>query len=120
MVKRTGPQNLELKNLIDKLKVLGNKNNVPLWKRIARDLERPTRIRRKVNIYKINKYTRENEIALVPGKVLSMGELTKKVTVASYQFSDAAKEKINSVGKTISISELIKEDPKGKRIRIIG
>lgn len=122
MVKRTGPQNLELQKLILELKILGDKHNINLWKRIAKELEKPRRIRRKVNLYKINKYTRDNEIALVPGKVLSLGELNKKITVAAYQFSDTAREKINSIGKAISIKELIEKNPnpKGKRIRIIG
>jgi len=122
MVKRTGPQTLELQNLIDDLKIIGNKNKIDMWKRVAKELERPRRARRKVNLYKIDKHTRENEIALVPGKVLSIGELTKKVTVAAYQFSDTAREKINSIGKAISIKELLDKNhnPKGKRIRIIG
>jgi len=122
MVKRTGPQTLELQNLIQDLKVFGGKNNINLWKRIAKELEAPRRRRRKVNLYRINKTIRDNEIALVPGKVLSLGELHKKVTVAAYQFSGNAKEKINHIGKAISIRELIEKypDPKGKRIRIIG
>tara|TARA_Y100000034_G_C6897857_1_gene414408 strand:+ start:2264 stop:2626 length:363 start_codon:yes stop_codon:yes gene_type:complete len=120
MVKRTGPQTLELKELIHDLKTLGGKDNINLWKRVAKDLERPTRIRRKANLYKIDESIRDNEIALIPGKVLSMGELTKKITVAAYQFSENAEEKINKVGKAISIRELMKENPKGKRIRIIG
>jgi len=120
MVKRTGPQTLELKELINDLKELGGKKDINLWKRVAKDLERSTRIRRKANLYKIDKNTRDNEIALVPGKVLSMGDLTKKITVAAYQFSESAEEKINKVGKAISIRELMKENPKGKRIRIIG
>ena len=121
MVKRIGPQNLELKNLIEDLKILGNKEDVRLWKRIADDLERPTNARRKVNLYKIDKHTREGETALVPGKVLSLGNLTKKRTIAAYQFSDNALIKINeSKGKAISIKELMKENPKGKKVRIIG
>jgi large subunit ribosomal protein L18e len=117
MVKRTGPQNLELKNLISELKIIGNKNKINLWKRIAKELEKPTRIRREVNIYKINKYTKDGEIALVPGKVLSLGELNKKITVAAYQFSENAKEKINHIGKAISIKELVEKNPnpKGKK-----
>ena len=120
MTKRTGPTNQNLINLITELKVLANKENVRLWKRIAKDLERPTRIRRSVNIYKINKYTKDKETALIPGKVLSQGDLTKKISVAAFTFSDKAKEKINKIGKTLSIQELIKENPKGKNIRIIG
>ncbi len=120
MSKRTGPTTLELRNLIFELKKLASKQKIKLWKRIAEDLEKPTRIRREVNLYKINKYTRKDEIALVPGKVLSMGNLDKKITIAAYKFSKQAEEKINKIGKAISIKELIKENPKGRKIRIIG
>jgi len=119
-MKRTGPQTLELKDLIKELKTLASKEDVKLWKRIASDLEKPTRIRRKTNLYKINKYTKDDETAIVPGKVLSLGELTKKITIAAYQFSDASLNKINKIGKAISIQELIKQNPKGKKVRIIG
>ncbi len=118
MTKRTGPQNLELKLLIRKLKKLSNKENVKIWKRIASDLEKPTRKRRKVNIYKINKYTREGETAIIPGKVLSLGSLNKKITIAAYQFSEAAKEKLKN--NAVTIEQLITKNPKGKKLRIIG
>ncbi|MEK6841071.1 MAG: 50S ribosomal protein L18e, partial [Nanoarchaeota archaeon] len=120
MAKHTGPTTLELRKLIIELRKLASKQKVKLWKRIANDLEKPTRKRREVNLYKINKYTRNNEIALVPGKVLSLGNLDKKLTIAAYQFSKQAKEKINKIGKAITIKELIKENPKGKKVRIIG
>jgi large subunit ribosomal protein L18e len=120
MVKRTGPTNPVLINLIRSLKKLSTKEKVNIWKRVAKDLEKPTRIRRKVNLYKINKYTRLNEIALVPGKILSEGELTKKITIAALQFSEKAKQKINKIGKAISIQELMKQNPKGKKVRIMG
>ncbi len=120
MAKRTGPTNKNLSNLISELKELSIKEKVNVWKRIANDLSKPTRQRRKTNIYKINKYTKEDEIALVPGKVLGLGELSKKITVAAFQYSDVAKEKINKIGKAITIKELIKQNPKGKKVRIIG
>ena len=34
--------------------------------------------------------------------------------------SKEAKEKINKTGKAITIKELIKENPKGSKVRIIG
>jgi len=119
-MKRTGPDNLHLKNLIKELKDLAIKEKVGLWKRIAKELERSTRQRRSVNIYKIDKNVKNNEIALVPGKVLSEGKLTKKIKVSAFSFSEKAKEKINKKGKAITIEELIKENPKGKDVRIIG
>ncbi|MAF50924.1 MAG: 50S ribosomal protein L18e [Nanoarchaeota archaeon] len=120
MVKRTGPQTLVLRDLIRELTSIGKKNKVKLWLRIAKDLSRPTRIRRAVNLYKIDKHTREGETALVPGKVLSVGDLTKNLTIAAYQFSDKAEEKINKNGKAIKLQELLKNNPEGKKVRIIG
>jgi large subunit ribosomal protein L18e len=120
MVKRTGPQNLTLKNLIRELNTLGKENKSKLWLRIANDLSKPTRIRRTANLYKIDKNTREGETAIVPGKVLSVGELTKPLTIAAYQFSEKALDKINKVGKAIKIQELLKTNPEGKKVRIIG
>jgi len=120
MVKRTGPTNPNLKELIHSLKKLSLEKKVKIWKRIALDLEKPTRQRRQVNIYNINKSTKDNEIAIIPGKVLSDGELTKKITVAALNFSEKAKEKINKAGKAISIQDLMKENPQGKNTRIIG
>ena len=120
MVKRTGPTNPILRKLIRDLEKLASKEKVNLWKRIAYELNMPARKRREADIFRIERYTRASEIALVPGKVLSNGNLTKKITVAAYQFSEQAREKINKIGKAISIQQLIKENPKGKKIRIIG
>ncbi|MBW3004073.1 50S ribosomal protein L18e [Candidatus Woesearchaeota archaeon] len=112
-----GPTNLELKNLILDLK----KKESKLWKRIVKDLQKPSRIRRKVNIYKINKYTRPDETALVPGKVLSLGNIDKKITIAALSFSDAAVKKITAAGaKPITINQLFRQNPEGKKVRIIG
>jgi len=120
-MKRTGPTNPRLKQLILDLKLLGNKQKIALWKRIAKDLERPTRIRRKVNLEKIEKHLRDGETALVPGKLLSIGHLTKKAEIAAYQASTSALEKIQKAGsKFLTIEELMKNNPNGKKVRIIG
>ena len=120
MAKRTGPTNLSTRKLIADLRSLGTKEKAPIWKRIADDLTRTTRTRREVNLLTIEKAIENDEIALVPGKVLSQGKLTKKVTVASFKVSEKAKEKINKEGKSITIQQLMKENPKGKKVRIIG
>ena len=119
-MKKAGSTNPILTGLITELKKKANEHGVNIWKRIAEDLEKPTRQRRIVNLYKINKYTKENETIIVPGKVLAVGDLDHNVTVAAFAFSGAALDKINKMGKAMSINELIQEDPKGKRIRILG
>ena len=72
------------------------------------------------NIYKIEKYAKDNEIVVVPGKVLGTGMLNKKVTVAAYNFSQEAYSKINAKGNAISIKNLVQKNPKGEKIRLMG
>ena len=120
-MKRTGPTNQSLLVLINELKKQSIEQKVPLWKRIATDLERPTRNRRIVNLSRISRYAKENETIIVPGKVLAGGDLGQKLTIAAFKFSDSAKDKIEKSGsKIVQISEFLKESPKGKKIRIIG
>lgn len=120
-MKRTGPTNPLLQDLIGELKKRGNEQSVNLWKSIASDLEKPTRQRRVVNLSRINRHTKENEIIIVPGKVLGSGMLNHKLTISAYQFSDQAKDKIEKAGaEIVPLLELSKEKPNGKKIRIIG
>ena len=112
--------NEQLIQLVKDLKKLSIEKKAGLWKRIALDLEKSTRARRVVNLYKLDKNMKDSETAVVPGKVLGVGEIDKKVTVAAYSFSAQAKDKINKVGKAITIPELMKLDVKPSEVRIIG
>ncbi len=121
MTKLTGATNPMLMGLIEDLKKNSVEQKVNIWNKIASDLSRPTRKRRIVNLSKINRHTKENETIIVPGKVLGSGILDHKLTISAYQFSDSAKEKLAKAGaKIVPLGDLIKESPKGKRIRIIG
>ena len=119
-MKPTGPTNPLLMGLIEELKKKSVDQKVNIWEKLASDLSRPTRKRRIVNLSKINRYSKENETVVVPGKILSVGQLTKKLNVAAFNFSKEAEQKINQVGKTITIQQLIKDNPKGKKVRILG
>jgi large subunit ribosomal protein L18e len=113
-------KNNTTETLIQHLKKTAIEQKVPLWTRIAEDLEKPTRARRIVNIFKIDMYAKEGDIVIVPGKVLGEGDLTKKVTVAAFAFSDEARAKITKSGKALTIPELVKQNPKGQKVRILG
>jgi large subunit ribosomal protein L18e len=112
--------NMHLRKLIASLSKLSNESKVKIWDAVAADLAKPTRIRRKVNLTRLNVYVKAGETVVVPGKVLGTGDLSKKMTVAAWRFSDSAFEKINKVGTAISIEELMKKNPKGSKVRIIG
>jgi len=115
---RTGPTNYQLNCLLTELQPKARIN--PFWKKVVEDLRKPSRQRRMVNVYKIQQYAQEGETILVPGKVLSVGELTKKVTVAAINFSAEARRKINAHGETITIQELLQQNPEGRKVRILG
>jgi len=121
MAKKNNKTNPELKELIHSLKKHANLNNVMLWKDIAERFEKPLNNWPVVNLNRINRTINEKETALIPGKVLSDGNLDKKINIAAWSFSEKAVEKIKkSGGKTLTINEIMKENPKGKNIRIIG
>ena len=114
---KTNPQ---LNQLINILKEKAYQEEVPLWKDLARRLERPTRRQAEVNISRINRHTSDDETVLVPGKVLGSGALDHKVQVAALDFSQTAVEKILSAGgKCLDITHLVEENPQGSKIKII-
>lgn len=112
-MKKTVPR---LQKLIRNLRKLSREKNIKMWRVIADELEKSTRRRRRVNIEKINRVTKEGETIIVPGKVLGDGEIDHKINVAAYQFSENAKNKLNCM----TIEELIEKNPKGSKVRIIG
>jgi len=118
---KSGPTNEELKSLLEDLKARGHKDKSPLLLRLAKDLGKSTRNRRIVNLSKINRYTKDGETVVVPGKVLAAGELDHTVTIAAWKFSAQAIDKIQkSNSKAMQITELINQEMKGKRIRVFG
>lgn len=121
MTKKANKTNPALLSLIHELKKNSNIKDAAIWKDIALRLEKPINNWPIVNLNRISKYTKEKETALIPGKVLSDGELTKKVSIAAWSFSEKAQEKIKKAGGTyMTIEELMKNNPDGKNIRILG
>lgn len=114
-------KNDHVMSLIEALKIRAKESEVALWKRIATELEKPTRQKREVNVYKLDKFARDGETIIVPGKVLGSGAISKKVTVAAISFSESAVAKIQSnKGIVLSIEELMQKNPKGSKVRIMG
>lgn len=120
-MKKTGSTNITLRKLVDLLRKKSIENNVKIWRAVAEDLEKPRRGRRVVNVSRINRYTKDGDVVVVPGKVLGAGKLDHKVVVAAVGFSKTALEKIKVAGgEAISIYELIERNPSGSRVKIIG
>ena len=117
---RTGPTNIVVRKLISELRKAARENNARAWLRVAEELERPRRARRAVNLSKINRYARDNEMIIVPGVVLGAGSITKKVTVVALKASRTALRKLKEAGCTfMTIREALKVNPKASNTRII-
>lgn len=107
--------------LIQRLKDASRINGAPIWRDIALRLEGPMRNWAEVNVGKLNRYANEDEIVVIPGKLLGAGEIAKRLTVAAFRSSVQAREKIERAGgRSLSIEELIEMNPKGSNVRIMG
>lgn len=119
-MRRTGPTNIILRKLIRELRKYANKYGAAVWDYVAELLEKPSRRRVVVNLSKINRYARDGEVVVVPGKVLGAGILSKPVVIAAVGFSEKAIEKIRLAGgKAMFIGDLIKENPRGSGVRVL-
>ncbi|MBO4357057.1 MAG: 50S ribosomal protein L18e [Candidatus Methanomethylophilaceae archaeon] len=114
---KTNPQ---LVATIDNLKAITRDNNAAIWRDIALRLEKPKKNWAEANLSKLERYAKDGETIVVPGKVLAAGSISKKITVAAFSFSDAAAKAIVAAGgKTMTFEELAKENPKGTGVRIM-
>ncbi len=110
-----------LRVLIQDLKKKSWENEAPIWRDIAKRLEKPTKHRVTVNLSRIDRYANEGDTVLVPGKLLAAGVITKKVKVAAYSFSAAAVEKVTQAGgQCVSIESLVESNPTGTNVKILG
>ena len=114
---KTNPNTIDL---IKSLTKQSSAEDAPIWKAVAKELKRANRKNKEVNVYHIDKYSDDDDTVLVPTKVLGEGNITKKVTVAAFKFSQEAEKKIVAAGgKCLKIDELMAENPKGSNVKII-
>lgn len=90
-----------------------------VWATVADRLEKPRRTHAEVNLGRIERYAREDETVVVPGKVLGAGALRKGVTVAAVDFSATAEAKIEQVGEAITLEQALDRNPEGAGVRVI-
>lgn len=113
MPKPTGPTNPATEKLIWEF----GKRKEAVFKKLSKELNKPARAKKGVNVSKIERAAQKNENVAVPGKVLSIGEITKPVNVYALSFSAAAKNKIiKAGGKCHELSELINAKDKARII----
>ncbi|PSP81914.1 50S ribosomal protein L18e [Halobacteriales archaeon QS_1_68_17] len=111
--------NPRLSSLIADLKSTARNGGGEVWGDVAERLEKPRRTHAEVNLGRIERYAREDETVVVPGKVLGSGALRKDVTVAAVDFSGTAERKIDRVGETKRLEQALEDNPEGANVRVI-
>ena len=113
--KITGPSDYYIRKLIRDL----HKTKRRVWKKLSKKLSGRRKDRVEANLSRINKKTKNNDTIIIPGKVLGIGDLDHKLTIACLSASKSAKNKIESSGsKLLSIEELLEQNPQGKNVKI--
>ncbi len=111
---------LRRKNNSELVKTIIETKKKKKWEEVAGILSGPRINKVGVNLDKINKEAKEGDIIVVPGKVLAEGDISKKIKVVAFGFSEKAKEKIlKAKGEVLTIIEEIKKNPEAKGIKII-
>jgi large subunit ribosomal protein L18e len=113
--------NPELVRVIHDLRRAARANHAPLWASVADRLERARHQTVPVNVGQLDRIARPEETVVVPGKVLSQGDLSKRLTVAAFAYSVEARTKIHAAGGTaLTLHDLLKVNPDGAGVRIVA
>ncbi|MGB9635616.1 MAG: 50S ribosomal protein L18e [Candidatus Micrarchaeia archaeon] len=120
MSMRKGTEKEDLRKLIVLCEKSGKRNKVALWRYAAELLSLPRRRSVVVNVGKIARILGENEVALVPGKLLGDGIIERKLRIAAYCWTPTAKKRVEDAGgEVMCIEKLIEMNPKATNVRIM-
>jgi large subunit ribosomal protein L18e len=90
------------------------------WAKIASILSGPSRAHSALNLYQIDKHAKAGDIVIVPGKILSEGNVSKKVKICALSISKLAKEKLKeSKSEFATILDEIKKNPKAEGVKLL-
>jgi large subunit ribosomal protein L18e len=108
---KTNPVVIETINLAKKQKA---------WLALAKIVSGSTRKYSAMNLDEIDKMAAAGEVIVIPGKVLGIGETTKKFKICALAFSASAMEKIkkNKIESCFILDE-IKKNPEAKGVKIL-
>ncbi|VVB68402.1 50S ribosomal protein L18e [Candidatus Norongarragalina meridionalis] len=110
-----GPENIQTLKLVTKL----NKKK-GLWRKVSQIICASRRRRPEMNVGRLAKVTKAGDVAVLPGKLLSGGEIRHAVTIGCMGASAAAKKKIEAAkGKVLKLEEMFVKHADGKGVRLL-
>ena len=109
--RKTNPALIELITKAGKLKE---------WRRVAEILVSSTKKYSSINLSEIDKKSEAGNTIVVLGKVLSKGELTKKIRICALSFSKHAEEKISkNKSEAVLLINEINKNHKAEGVKIL-
>ncbi len=97
------------------------KKSGKVWKVVAERITGPRQNLAEVNLSRLDRFTKDGEIVVIPGKLLAYGNINHKVIVGALSFSQSAKKKVEAAGgKCMTLEEIAEKYQDGKKVRIIG
>jgi len=93
----------------------------PHWLPLAKKIAGSTRNYSSINLMQIDKHTTTGDTVLIVGKVLSVGDLSKKVRICALGISTSAREKLKKTkSEYVSIADEIKINPKAEGLKVLA
>jgi ribosomal protein L18E len=92
----------------------------PAWQEVSKFIAGPARRYASVNLFEIDEKTKAGDTIVILGKVLSKGELTKKLRICALGISESAKEKLKPTkSEFIFLLDEMKKNAKAEGIKIL-
>ena len=103
--------------LVDTLREAKKHEN---WNKVAQKLSASSRKYASINLSQIDNETTAGDTIVVLGKVLGVGDITKKIRICAISFSESAKDKLKiSKSETVLLLEEIKKNPKAEGVKVL-
>tara|TARA_Y100000310_G_scaffold339058_1_gene430553 strand:- start:256 stop:597 length:342 start_codon:yes stop_codon:yes gene_type:complete len=110
----------EIANIHLRLLIASLRRKSEFWKKVAEKLSIPARQRSVVNLGTLEEY-KDGDTVVIPGKLVAGGQLTKKLTISCWRFSEAVLSRLKQSGSSIiALDELASKDITGSKLHLVA
>lgn len=114
-------ENPMVREVVKKIRAVSKAGNKSFWSSVEEMILSPRSRRPEVNVGKVSKLTKANDVVLVPGKLLGDGLIDHPVTVGALFASKSAVKKVVEAGGTyLPMTEFIDRFPEGSNVKVLG
>ncbi len=113
---KRGPESRNTLQLLNALR----KAKRPVWSDVAERLRKPRRVRAEITLSRLDKVTTENALVVVPGRIVSTGTVSHKMTVGYLAATKTALVRLKQAGVTaLPLPQFLQKHAQDKGIKIV-